>query len=296
MLFYCGLKYKLKLFYNSNLNIYSLNYIRYITYPSIVNYYIKLYGQIYNEYIIKYVIQLNKYCHYNLLSYNYVNYIIYNYTNIKCFILKYNYLILEDKISAQFIFFFNSFCIKIMLNVCFILNLFIYLYNKFMVLYSDCSNWLLSYIKNSLNSYLNAYAWYLNLISKFNFHNYAIWLFIIDYFKVQMFIKLILFKANSINFNLNNFFFYKFYIKSLFGYYIDILFKIKNKMVYYKSNYFYFRRPRTLRKLRKYKTRLSRTFLNVRTRRHYNSFYNLTINSFFLKNLYSLNLNTYIYI
>jgi hypothetical protein len=200
-------------------------------------------------------------------------------------------------------FFLNHFCIKIMLNICFTLNLFVYLFSKLIALYNSLGDLLLSHTKNASknvsNSQPSIFMWYLSLIFQLRFYNYATWLFVVGYCKAQLLIKLIFFKANvniGAYFNLNNFFFYKFYIKSLLGYYVDILFKVKNKMVYYKSNYFYFRRPKTLRKLRKYKTRLSRTFLNVRTRRNYNSFYNLTINSFFLKNLYSLNLNTYIYI
>lgn len=77
---------------------------------------------------------------------------------------------------------------------------------------------------------------------------------------------------------------------------MNVLFKIKNNMVYFKSNYFYYRQTKSISKLRKFKTKLSISFLNVKTRRHYNSFYNLTPNKFFLKDLYNFNLNTYIYI
>ena len=67
-------------------------------------------------------------------------------------------------------------------------------------------------------------------------------------------------------------------------------------MVYYKSNYYNYRQIQALGKLQKYKTKISKTFINVQTRRNYISFYNLTFNNFFFKNLYSFDLNTYIYI
>jgi len=118
---------------------------------------------------------------------------------------------------------------------------------------------------------------------------------VINYSKIKLIIKVILLKKNF-NFNLNFFLFYKFYVKSLLKYYMNVLFKIKNNMVYFKSNYFYYRQTKSISKLRKFKTKLSISFLNVKTRRHYNSFYNLTPNKFFLKDLYNFNLNTYIYI
>jgi hypothetical protein len=115
--------------------------------------------------------------------------------------------------------------------------------------------------------------------------------------KIKLIIKLILLKKNlNLNLNLNFFLLYKFYVKSLLKYYMDTLFKVRNKMVYFKSNYFYYRKTKLVSKLKRFKTQLSTSFLNIKTRRHYNSFYNLTSNSFFFKDLYNFNLNTYIYI
>jgi len=151
---------------------------------------------------------------------------------------------------------------------------------------------------------LNAYAWYISVLLKYRpaAHNYYAQLVLLlnnSSNKISLLSKALLLKFSlNLNsyFNLNNFILYKFYVKSLLKYYLSVLFKVKNKMIYYKSNYYSFRKAANLGRLRKHKINISRSFLNVRTRRGYNSFYNLTFNTFFLKNLYNFNSNTYIYI
>jgi hypothetical protein len=151
---------------------------------------------------------------------------------------------------------------------------------------------------------VNAYAWYVSVLLKLKFQAHVNCAQLIRLFnnsnnKIKLLSKAFLFKFSSSlksRLNLNNFILYKFYIKALLKYYLNILFKIKNKMVYYKSNYYNYRKVHNLDRSRKHKINIGRSFLNVRTRRGYNSFYNLTFNTFFLKNLYSFNLNTYIYL
>lgn len=75
---------------------------------------------------------------------------------------------------------------------------------------------------------------------------------------------------------------------------MSILLKLKNKFIYYKPNYFYYKNQKKWTKF--YKSKICKSFLNINMRRNYNSFYNLTFNKFIFRSLYSLNLNEYIYI
>jgi hypothetical protein len=286
MLFYYDLKYKLKfsILYNCNYILFNYEYIKYfiLDYMNIIiSYYIYLYEELkdilylYNlddYYIIIYYFNFILLDFFKFFDSDIINYdfIIYNYNLIQYCILK-------------SIYFFSSLYDKFIFSLNYIMEIYIYLINIINLLF---------------NNKLNIYIWYFNIIFKSHIFDYIIKLiWFIDFSKIKLFIKIFILKINfNINFNLNNFILYKFYIKNLLEYYINILFKIKNKIIYFKSNYFNFRNPRALNKARKYKTRISRTFLNVKTRRNYNSFYNLTFNSFFFKNLYKFNLNTYIYI
>jgi len=182
---------------------------------------------------------------------------------------------------------------------------FLSFYKKFMLNVSLIKDFYKFFKFNNYFYYIGdplIYKWYFNIILNFNIYNYIMgFILLFDYNKIKLLVKFLLFEANfslyfNLNISINNWLLYKFYIKNFIQYCIDILFKVKNKITYYKSNYFYYRRIKTLNKVRKYKTRIGRSFLNVKTRRNYNSFYHLTLNTFFLKNLYNFNLNTYIYI
>ena len=214
------------------------------------------------------------------------------------FIIKvnYNFIITDYRVRAY---------INKLNNISILSSIYIYILNLYIKILTYRS-YLIFIINNKFKLFFNSnnfiiYQWYLNIIFMVNIYNYIIkFLWLINYSEFYQFIKIYLFKfdfnLNSI-FNFRDFFLYKLYIKSIIQYYIDILFKIKNKLVYFKSNYYYYRKPQYLNKLdRKFKTTLSGSFLNVNTRRNYNSFYNLTFNTFFLKNLYNFNLNMYIYL
>jgi hypothetical protein len=230
---------------------------------------------------------LNKYYTKNFIIKWWLNYQL-NFSLYFKFIIFYYSLILKFKNlmvynNIIYIYYINLLIIKIYYKYIYYINLLFKFILQLLVYYN-----------------FNIYVWYVNILFKFNINDYLLkflWLFNYNNFKqlLNIFWLKINFNLNNI-INMRNFFLYKLYIKGLIQHYVDILFKIKNKLIYYKSNYFYWRKPKNLNRMRNYKTRMSKSFINVRTRRNYNSFYNLTFNSFFLKNLYNFNLNMYIYL
>ena len=99
---------------------------------------------------------------------------------------------------------------------------------------------------------------------------------------------------NIFDVNFNKFILIKFYIEKLINYYCNIIFNIKNALVYFKPNYYYYKKQRSSRNFHKTKI-LNTVFKNTITYRNIYSFNHLTYNITFFKNIYLSNIYNYIY-
>lgn len=94
--------------------------------------------------------------------------------------------------------------------------------------------------------------------------------------------------------NYNNLILIKIYVQKLINYYFNIIFNIKNALVYFKPNYYNYKNQRHSKYIQKMK--LHNIFLkNTITYRNIYSFTHLTYNITFFKNLYLSNIYNYIY-
>jgi hypothetical protein len=166
-------------------------------------------------------------------------------------------------------------------------------------LYYFCNNILYVlklHISNILNININEIKWIFLIIFENNlkivyFYNYKIlWIFIryyFFYFNIKFLYKL------------NNIILLKIYIEKLLHYYLKILFNIKNSLVYFKSNYYFFRKQKILNRFKYHKKKkllIFMSFLQTNTIRKITSFRHLTYNIFLFKNFYLLNLYNFIYL
>ena len=95
--------------------------------------------------------------------------------------------------------------------------------------------------------------------------------------------------------------YYKITFYNIIKYYWSLLFKLRNKYILIKPNYYYFRNQANQKiEKKKYSWRYMRhlyvnAFQSTKTRRNINTLWHFTKNFYFFKNLYIYNLNTYIY-
>ena len=119
-----------------------------------------------------------------------------------------------------------------------------------------------------------------------------------DYIALVKYLKISLLNFNiKILYKLNNLIYIKFYFEKTIVYYLKIFFNIKNTFVYFKPNYYYFRKTRNnLSYLRKFKTYLSTAFLSTLTMSNINNLKHLTHNLYFYKNINLFNTYNFIYL
>jgi hypothetical protein len=143
---------------------------------------------------------------------------------------------------------------------------------------------------------LNEYKWYFKLIFEYNFK-------LLDGTNIKM--LCVFFKYYFLYFNIkilykvNNLIFIKIYLEKLIIYYLKILFNIKQSIVYFKSNYYYFRKQRSLNRFKYHKKRkllIFISFLQTNIVRKISSLKHFSYNIFLFKNFYLLNLYNFIYL
>ena len=179
----------------------------------------------------------------------------------------------------------NSFILKLFF---FIKNV-IYIFNQIFYI-------LKLKIQNIVNINVNEIKWLFLIIFDSNFKiiyfiNYKILLIYIKYYFFYFNIKFL--------YKLNNIILLKIYIEKIFNYYLKIVFNFKNSLVYFKSNYYFFRKQRSLNKFKFHKKKKIlnlMSFLQTNIIRKIGSFRHLTYNVFLFKNLYLLNLYNFIYL
>ena len=109
-----------------------------------------------------------------------------------------------------------------------------------------------------------------------------------------IFFNYLMCKVNLLfSFSLNRLLLIKIYFLKLFKFYVNIFFNIKNVLIYFKPNYFYFRKQRGIVHKGKF---FKGTFKHTVTYRGIYSFKHLTININLFKNLYLTNINNYLYL
>lgn len=84
-------------------------------------------------------------------------------------------------------------------------------------------------------------------------------------------------------------------MEKLILYYLKIIFNFKNNFIFFKPNYFYYRKQRGYRPLNRIQLH-NIIFKNTITYRNKNSFKHLTNNILFFKNIYLSNIYNYIYL
>lgn len=217
---------------------------------------------------------------------------------IKLFI----YFLLEKYYTKEFFIFywFTWFSNYLFYNYFLIL----FFLNFFNLKYFLCKNFNIISNINFLNIYnffinlinkKNIYIWYISIILKYDiniFYNF-------NYIKGYLIIKWLFLSINKTIFNifdinLNQFILIKIYIEKLLNYYFIVLFNIKNSLVYFKSNYYYYNKQRHSTKFHKIKM-YNTVFKNTITYRNIYSFSHLTYNITFFKNIYLSNNYNYIY-
>ena len=183
----------------------------------------------------------------------------------------------------------------------YLILLFLYFFNfkyflfKYFLCYFNTLNFNILNMFNFLFNIKHIYLWYISIMFKFDidiFYNF-------NYIKGYLILKwffLIMNKAifNIFDINFNKFILIKFYIEKLINYYCNIIFNIKNALVYFKPNYYYYNKQRSSRNFHKTKI-LNTVFKNTITYRNIYSFNHLTYNITFFKNIYLSNIYNYIY-
>lgn len=219
---------------------------------------------------------------------------------IKLFI----YFLLEKYYTKEFfiLYWLNWFSNYLFYNYFLIL----FFLNFFNLKYFLCKNFNIISNINFLNIYnffinaininkKNIYVWYMWIILKYDiniFYNF-------NYIKGYLIIKWFFLSINKTMFsifeiNLNKFILIKIYIEKLISYYFNVLFNIKNSLVFFKSNYYYYNKQRHSNNF--HKTKIYNTvFKNTITYRNIYSFNHLTYNITFFKNIYLSNIYNYIY-
>jgi hypothetical protein len=156
-------------------------------------------------------------------------------------------------------------------------------------------------IYNYIYKYFILFFWYLNIIFNniiiFTYKNYNIKTIINIYklilFNYFLYIKFIIINILNCIIDLKYLLFYKFNIQEYLKYIFKYIQNVKNKIIYHKSNYYFFKKQKLIRRGKRRVPLYS--FLSTNLKRNWFSLRSRTSNFFVFHNLYLLNMkNIYI--
>ena len=222
---------------------------------------------------------------------------------IKCLI---KYLFSKYFIKEHFIFWWLCYRLNFSFSFFFWLNIQKYKYSKIIYL-NNFYFWIfIKHLIFNMKYYYNflikqnilIFLWYKNILMNnyiyFVFKEYNLNLLIFLYknifFNYYFYIKILIINILNYILNLKYLLLFKFNIQDISNFFIKFLQNIKNKVIFFKSNYFYFKKQKLIRRRKRRIPLIS--LLSTNLKRNWFFLKNRSSNFFVYHNIYLLNLKT----